>query len=251
MLVGRVSFRRAGIETSSPGGTPPDELHTAQASSRVDGSVLENKTTSRSIIGSNDNSVSQPSSRGSQLGQPSDRVDPAPIETKLPGLPTITPEDWNYGYFLSNGALSKELLSTFGERFRQRINSKECHASNSRTIDKHPTLSFARVYRATVKQEITRVLHHKGTRQQSAERLLTLYTRLAASLFKLHGQFLMLLNIPIVYHRKQQKHLFEWLEKEFFSPHRGLALLGVRDPWIDPSYLGSQILWRYTLERFK
>ncbi|KAA1069513.1 hypothetical protein PGT21_026840 [Puccinia graminis f. sp. tritici] len=207
----------------------------AQASSRVDGSVLENKTTSRSIIGSNDNSASQLSSRGSQLGQPSDRVDPAPIETKLPGLPTITPEDWNYGYFLSNGALSDELLNTFGERFRQRINSKECHASNSRTIDKHPTLSFARVYRATVKQKITRVLHHKGTRQQSAERLLTLYTRLAASLFKLHGQFLMLLNIPIVYHRKQQQHLFEWLEKEFFSPQRGLALLGPVDrpelPW--------------------
>jgi hypothetical protein len=54
-----------------------------------------------------------------------------------------------------------------------------------------------------------------------------LYKFLVVSLFKLHGEFLTQINIPILHHRNQQEKLLKWLDEAIFTPGDSHPVLGI------------------------
>ncbi|KAA1081208.1 hypothetical protein PGT21_031318 [Puccinia graminis f. sp. tritici] len=152
-------------------------------------------------------------------------------DTDLPGIPAVEEKDWDeldFSHFITRGIVIEELLHTFSERFKSQVMSQDCRSRHWGLVDPHPTVSTARIDVAVEDPyKLAKVLHYDLASTQTAKHLYMLYKFLVVSLFKLHGEYLTQINIPVLHHRNQQEKLLEWLDKQIFSPGDSHPVLGI------------------------
>ncbi|KAA1126684.1 hypothetical protein PGTUg99_032828 [Puccinia graminis f. sp. tritici] len=152
-------------------------------------------------------------------------------DTDLPGIPAVEEKDWDeldFSHFITRGIVIEELLHTFSERFKSQVTSQDCRSRHWGLVDPHPTVSTARIDVAVEDPyKLAKVLHYDLASTQTAKHLYMLYKFLVVSLFKLHGEYLTQINIPVLHHRNQHEKLLEWLDKQIFSPGDSHPVLGI------------------------
>ncbi|EFP83770.2 uncharacterized protein PGTG_09483 [Puccinia graminis f. sp. tritici CRL 75-36-700-3] len=185
---------------------------------------------SQSIAGSHPNQAGQSSSGGGSKSMDHPDNDFSDSD-QLPGLPVVEKKHWDeldFPHLITRGAIVEELLNKFGKSFQSKVTSEDCRSRHWGLVDPHPTLSSARIDVAVRdRYKLAKVLQHDFSYTQTGPRLYMLYKFLAVSLYKLHGEFLTQINIPVLHHRNLQEKLFEWLEKEIFTPKDSHPVLGI------------------------
>ncbi|KAA1069509.1 hypothetical protein PGT21_026710 [Puccinia graminis f. sp. tritici] len=175
----------------------------------------------------NDASPHSESGQGPKLSQQANLTGFAPVDT---GVPTFPPDEKTknralYSYFLSNEQVIEELLHRNGVRFNEELKS----IPSRWPLEKHETLPYARAINCGEARgaQVFKVLDSSREHIQNRGELIRLYNRLAASLYKLHGEHLNRFTITTFEHREQQERLLGWLYKEIFKPDHSPPVFGV------------------------
>jgi hypothetical protein len=232
----------------------PDEVNQDHPDSQTTTAMENFMREMRQLITNSDsehNEASAQESTGTPVNQPLDIIRIESAERKEKEKSTVIQQlfsFWNdHGFWPESGSLWNLLLKGYHQKFTNYAFSKEF--SGNPTSEKFPTeanVAFAMVHRMNPAKNpgfVYKILGHRDRLVQSTNYLVTLDRHLLRTLHKLHEILLNALDASTFVHYSQQKKLFDWLDREIFTPTHGPPLIGIRDSldttWRKQDTLGS------------
>ncbi|EFP80581.2 uncharacterized protein PGTG_06537 [Puccinia graminis f. sp. tritici CRL 75-36-700-3] len=153
----------------------------------------------------------------------------------------------DHGFWAESANLKNSLLKGYHQKFTDYAFSNEF--SGKPTSEKFPTeanVAFVMVHRMNPSKNpgfVYKILGDRGRLVQSANSLVALDKHLLRTLHKLHEILLNALDASTFVHYSQQKKLFDWLDREIFTPTHGPPLIGIRNSldvkWREQDKIGS------------